>query len=231
MTNFIGGRVGRLRLPNLCLITDREQCGDKLLEDVVSQAIDGGVHVVQLREKDLPSGELFALAMRMREVTKNRSLLLINDRLDVAQACGADGAEMPESGLPTPVARWVLGKHSIIGKSVHSVEAAQQAERDDADMVLIGPVFATPSKPKTAAAGLKLIKEVSESVSIPVLAVGGIRPENAAEVIKAGASGVAVISAICAADDPKAAAQALMEAMADGWKARVAAAAETAKEE
>ena len=165
--------------------------------------------MIQLSEKDLSAAELFTLGVRMREVTKNRSLLLINDRVDVAQACGADGVQLPENGLPTSVARWVLGRHALVGRSVHSVEAAKQAESDGADMVIVGPVFETKSKPKAVAAGTALVKEIAESVPLPVIAIGGITPENAGEVIRAGAAGVAVISAICGADDPRAAAEAL----------------------
>ncbi|MCJ7490708.1 MAG: thiamine phosphate synthase [Dehalococcoidia bacterium] len=221
MTTFMTSRMGRLRLPSLCFVTDRKVCGDKPLEDVVSQAIDGGANVVQLREKDLSAGELFALGVRLREVTKNRSLLLINDRLDIVQACGADGAQLPEKGLPTSVARWVLGRHALLGRSVHSVEAAQQAESDGADMVIVGPVFETSSKPKATPVGMALIKEIAESVPLPVIAIGGITPENAGEVIRAGAAGVAVISAICGADDPRAAAEALTQAMGEAWRDRL----------
>jgi thiamine-phosphate pyrophosphorylase len=215
--------MGRLRLPSLCLVTDRRVCGDKALEEVVSQAIEGGANVIQMREKDLSAAELFTLSVRLRAKTKNRSLLLINDRLDVAQACGADGVQLPESGLPTAVARWVMGRHSLIGRSVHDIEAGRQAEADGADMVVVGPVFKTGSKPDKKPVGLELIKEIAEAVPLPVIAIGGITPENAGDVIRAGAAGVAVISAICAADDPRAAAKALMEAMSEAWRERLLA--------
>ncbi len=221
MTTFIASRMGRLRLPSLCLVSDRKLCGDKPLGDVVSQAIDGGANVIQIREKDLSAAELFTLGVKMREVTKNRSLLLINDRVDVAQACGADGVQLPENGLPTSVARWVLGRHALVGRSVHSVEAARQAESDGADMVIVGPVFKTASKADVKPVGTALIKEIAESVPLPVIAIGGIKPENAGEVIRAGAAGVAVMSAICAADDPTAAAKGLSEAMAEAWRDRL----------
>jgi thiamine-phosphate pyrophosphorylase len=187
------------------------------------QATQGGANVVQLREKDLSAAELFTLGVRLREVTKNRALLLINDRVDVAQACGADGIQLPENGLPTPVARWVLGRHALVGRSVHSVEAAAQAEGDGADMVVVGPVFQTASKPDAAPVGLELVREIANGITIPVLAIGGITPENAGDVIRAGAAGVAVISAICAADDPRAAAKALVEAMGEAWRERLLA--------
>jgi len=215
-------RMGRLRLPTLCLITDRHRCGGTELEAVVKAAIEGGVNVVQLREKDLPAGELFSLGMRLREVTRGKALLLINDRVDVAQACGADGVHLPENGLPTSIARWVMGRNALVGCSVHSVEAAAQAERDGADLVQLGTIFVSPSKPDSPPVGPELLREVADVVSVPVLAVGGVTRENAAEVIAAGASGAAVISAICGADDPKAAARALVEAMTEAWSRREA---------
>ena len=213
-------RVGRLRLPTLCLITDRQRCGESSLEDVVSEAIKGGVNLIQLREKDLPTGELLALAMRLREVTRGRAILVINDRLDVAQAAGADGVHLPENGLPTSIARWVMGRHALVGRSVHGVEAAAQAEKDGADLVQLGTIFASPSKPDSPPVGPELLREVADAVSIPVLAVGGVTLENAAEAIAAGAAGAAVISAICGTHDPKAAAKALVEAMTEAWNQR-----------
>jgi thiamine-phosphate pyrophosphorylase len=215
-------RVGRLRLPTLCLVTDRQRCGESPLEDVVEQAIKGGVNLIQLREKDLPTGELLALAMRIREVTRGRALLVINDRLDVAQAAGADGVHLPENGLPVAIARWLLGQHTLIGRSVHSEEAAVEAEQAGADYVQLGTIYATESKPDAKPAGTDLVRKVSAAVAMPILAVGGVRAENAAEVIEAGASGASVISAIQGADDPQAAARQLVEAMSEAWKKRAA---------
>jgi thiamine-phosphate pyrophosphorylase len=215
-------RVGRLRLPTLCLITDRQRCGESSLEDVVDEAIKGGVNLIQLREKDLPTGDLLALAMRLREVTRGRALLVVNDRLDVAQAAGADGVHLPENGLPVAIARWLLGQHVLIGRSVHSEEAAVEAEHAGADYVQLGAIYATESKPGVKPAGPDLVRKVSGAVTIPVLAVGGVRAENAAEVIEAGASGASVISAIQGAADPQAAARQLVEAMREAWKKRTA---------
>ncbi len=215
-------RLGRLRLPTLCLITDRQRCGDVSLDTVVEGALKGGVNVVQLREKDLPVGELFALATRLREVTRGHALFLVNDRIDVAMACGADGVHLPEDGLPVGMARWLLGKHTLIGRSVHSTEAAAQAERDGADLVQVGTIFATDSKPDAKPAGLELIEEVAKVVSVPILAVGGIKADNVTGVITAGASGVSVISAICGARDSEKAAEKLIKAMAEAWSAGAA---------
>jgi thiamine-phosphate pyrophosphorylase len=215
-------RIGRLRLPTLCLITDRQRCGESPLEDLVDQAIKGGVNLIQLREKDLPAGDLLALAIRLREVTRGRAILVINDRLDVVEAAGADGVHLPENGLPVAIARWLLGRHGLIGRSVHSEETATEAERAGADYVQLGTIYATESKPGVKPAGTGLVRKVSAAVAIPVLAVGGVRPDNAPEVIEAGASGASVISAIQGAEDPQAAARQLVDAMSDAWKKRAA---------
>jgi thiamine-phosphate pyrophosphorylase len=213
-------RIGRLRPPILCLVTDRQRLGESSLETVVEEAVKGGVNVVQLRERDLPAGELLAMATRLREVTRGRALLIINDRLDVAVAAGADGVHLPESGLPEAFARRLLGRHAIIGRAVHSKEAAVEAEQAGADYVQLGTIYATQSKPDLKPSGPKLVREVSAAVAVPVLAVGGVNPENAAEVIDAGAFGASVISAILGAEDPQAAARQLVEAMAEAWKKR-----------
>ena len=215
-------RIGRLRLPTLCLITDRKRLGESPLEDVLGDAVKGGINIVQLREGDLPAGELLTLTTRVRKATRGHALLIINDRLDVVMAAGADGIHLPESGLPVAIARWLLGQHVIIGRSVHSKEAAIEAEQDGADYVQLGTIYATTSKPDLKPAGPDLLREVSAALTIPILAVGGVRPENAAEVIEAGASGASVISAVLDAAEPQAAARQLVEVMAEAWGKRVA---------
>lgn len=213
-------RVGRLRLPSLCVITDRQRLGKGSLEDVILKAVEGGATLVQLREKDLPAGELFALANSLRQATRGRALLIMNDRIDVAQAVGADGVHLPENGLSVAIARWLFGRNALIGRSVHSVETAVEAERDGADYVQVGTIFESPSKPDAKPAGTGLLDDVAKAVSIPLLAVGGISAKNVAKAIEAGAGGASAISAILDAKDPRAAAEDLMKAMSDVWKAR-----------
>jgi thiamine-phosphate pyrophosphorylase len=213
-------RIGRMRLPTLCFIIDRNQCGKTEPEEVMKAAIAGGANVVQLREKDLPAAELFSLGTRLRELSRGKALLLINDRVDVAQAAGADGVHLPENGVPTAMARWILGRHTIIGKSVHSVEAAKQAERDGADFVQFGTVFASSAKKDVEPVGLDVLQEVAAAVSIPVLAVGGVTADNAGKVIEAGAGGASVISAICKSKDPKATTESIIGSMTDAWQKR-----------
>jgi len=215
MSEAGGGRG--LRLPCLSLVTDRGRCRGRPLEEIVALAIEGGVSLVQLREKDLPGGELYDLALALRAVVHGRGLLFVNERLDVAQACGADGVHLPERGLPIRVVRELAGESLLVGRSVHSVEAAVRAQREGADFVQVGTVFATRSKPGAEPAGLEIVQSVREAVSIPVLAIGGIDPTNASKVMSAGADGVAVISAIMDAQDPRAAARRLWEAVSEAW--------------
>jgi thiamine-phosphate pyrophosphorylase len=206
-------RMRRWVQPSLMLITDRTRLRGRELEEVVSQAVEGGVTCVQLREKDLAANELYELALTLRAVVQGRALLFVNDRLDVAQATGADGVHLPERGLLVAAARHVTGESCIIGRSVHGVEAAVRAERDGADYVQVGTVYETASHPGLPPAGIELVRAVAEAVRIPIVAVGGITAERVPEVIAAGADGVAVIGAIMDANDPCAAARALREAL------------------
>ena len=200
---------GRWPAQVVMLVTDRNQCGDRSLAAVVGEAIEGGVNVVQLREKDLPAGELLALARQLRGVCGPQALLIINDRLDVALLCGADGVHLGETSVPVAAARQLLPPSMLVGRSVHAVNPARQAELDGADYVLVGSVFQTPSHPDVTPAGTDLIRNVRTRLTIPVLAIGGINPDNAADCWAAGANGLAVQSAILSAQNPQAAAQRL----------------------
>lgn len=206
--------MGKLTVPCLALVTDRSALGGLSLEEAVAQAVEGGANLVQLREKDLPAAELLTLAERLRAVTQGRALFLVNDRLDVALACAADGVHLPERGLPVAAARRLAGQEFIIGRSVHSVAEAVRVQEEGADYVQVGTIFASRSHPDQAPAGLGLLQEVAAAVTIPILAVGGITAANVGEAMMAGASGVAVISAILGAPSPREAARALAQAMA-----------------
>src|SRR5688500_17273934 len=123
-------RIGRLRLPILCYIVDRASIKGGDIENAVAEAVAGGVTMVQLREKETPAGELLSVARRLKAITRGRALFLINDRVDVALACEADGIHLPEAGLPTASARGLIGKYAVVGRSVHAVEVAVQAGRN-----------------------------------------------------------------------------------------------------
>jgi thiamine-phosphate pyrophosphorylase len=206
-------RMRRWVAPALMLITDRSLLRGRALEEVASLAVEGGVTAVQLREKDLSNGELYELAMTLRAVLQGRALLLVNDRADVACVSGADGLHLPERCLPPRPVRAVVGEGCIMGRSVHSVEAAVAAEREGADYLIVGPVYETPSHPNQPPAGLHLVRAVSEAVRVPIVAVGGVDAANVRAVIEGGAEGVAVIRAILEADDPQAAARELRAAL------------------
>jgi thiamine-phosphate pyrophosphorylase len=206
--------VGKLTVPCLALVTDRRLCRTLSLEEAVAQAVEGGVELVQLREKDLPAAELAALAEKLRAVVQGRAVFLVNDRLDVALACAADGVHLPEQGLPVAAARRLAGEGLIIGRSVHSVAEAVRAPEEGADYVQVGTIFASRSHPGQSPAGLALLEAVATAVTIPILAVGGITAANVGDVMRAGASGAAVISAILGAPSPREAARGLAQAMA-----------------
>jgi thiamine-phosphate pyrophosphorylase len=206
-------RMRRWPSPCLMLVTDRSRLRGVPVETVVSLAVTGGVNAIQLREKDLPSADVYHAAVTLHSVVRGRAVLVVNDRIDVALACGADGVHLPEDSLPVRAAREIAGASCVIGRSVHSAASAALAEEDGADYVIAGNVFETASKPGKPAAGLTLVREVAEAVQVPVIAIGGITAENAGDVIAAGADGVAVIRALLDANDPKAAAERLRSAI------------------
>jgi thiamine-phosphate pyrophosphorylase len=176
---------------------------------VVAQAVSAGVNLVQLRERDLPAGQLIDLGRALREALAGAARLIVNDRVDVAMALEADGVQLPESGLPVADARRLLGPDRLIGRSVHSLEGALAAARAGADYLIFGPVYATGSHPGAPPAGREALHDIAQAVSVPVLAIGGINAENARGLILAGAAGVAVVSNIMGAASPRAAAEEL----------------------
>jgi len=186
----------------LYLITDRK-VAKKPLPEAVRLALEGGVKAVQLREKDLPVRELLSLAQELRSVTREfGAKLFINDRLDVATLVGADGIHLGEQSMPADAVRKVVGKSLQIAVSTHSVNEAKAAQDGGADFITYGPIFETPSKTKYGApVGAKSIINIRNEFSIPIYAIGGINSGNMLQVLSAGADGIAVISAIMAAED------------------------------
>ena len=198
---------------SLYLITDRHQTGGRPLAEVVRHALDGGVTAIQLREKDLSSAELYRLAKEMRLITADYGArLIINDRIDIALAVGADGVHLGVNGLPVSVARRVLGEGKIIAYSAHDLDEALRAQVDGADFVTFGPVYLTPSKAAYGKpCGVKKLAEAVSALKIPVIALGGISQVNISEALSANTRGIAVISAILAAADPRVAAASLLK--------------------
>lgn len=201
---------------SLYLITDRMQTAGRSLPAVVADALRGGLRAVQLREKDLAAGQLFELAVELRQLTSEYGAkLLINDRIDVALAVDADGVHLGKGGLPVAEARRILGNSRLIGYSAHSTDEAARAQLDGADFVTLGPVYHTPSKaPYGEPLGLNALTEAAGVVTIPVFALGGVKPSSVAEVLSAGARGVALISAIMTAQDPALATESLLRTIA-----------------
>jgi len=201
--------MSKLPRPCISLVTDRRLCVDTSLEEKVALAVEGGVNLVQLREKDLPGGRLLALAKRLKSITRDKALFFVNERVDVALACGADGVHLGEEALPVAAVRNLAGDRLLIGRSVHSLKGSLEAEKAGADFLQLGTIFESSSKPGVIPTGLELVKQVTSQVTIPVIGIGGIDASNAARVMACGAWGIAVISAILAAQNPKEAARRL----------------------
>ena len=200
----------------LTLVTDRTQTRGRELATVVGECLAAGLPAVQVREKDLGAADLALLCRRLRGLTLDtQALLIVNDRVDVALAVGADAVQRASTSLPVKDVRGLVGGRLKIGASVHSLPEAIEAEINSADWVVFGPVYETPSKRGFGPPqGLDKLSRVATAVKIPVIAIGGITPERVGEVRRAGAQGVAVISAILTADSPAAATRRFLEALA-----------------
>ena len=189
---------------SLYLVTDRGLARGRSTLDIVQAAVYGGVTCVQLREKDCSTLEFIEQALAIKNFLNAREVpLIINDRLDVVLAAGADGVHLGQSDMPLETARKIAGRSMLIGISAESVQDAVEAEKGGADYLGVSPIYATPTKSDTAPPlGLAGLREIRNRVKIPLVAIGGLNKFNAAEVIRHGADGVAVVSAIVAADDP-----------------------------
>lgn len=204
------------------LVTDRGLCRGRMLLDVVAQAVKGGVSCVQLREKEMPTRVFVEEALAVKNIlAPHRIPLMINDRIDVALACGADGVHIGQEDMPYETARRLLGPKAIIGLSVETWADVEASRKLDVDYLGVSPVFATPTKTDTkepwGIEGLRKIKAFSRH---PLVAIGGISEANAREVTEAGADCLAVVSAVCSADDPAGAAARLKNVFDDALRRR-----------
>lgn len=199
----------------LCLIADAEAARGRKISSIIEQAVCGGVNWVQLRAKNLETHEFLDLALEVSKVLEaKKTPLIINDRVDIAQACGASGAHLGQKDLPLPIARKILGKKKRIGITVNTLREAKEAEAAGADYIGVGPVFSTLTKKELRPVlGLPGLKAIREKIKIPILAVGGINASNAGQVMECGVDGIAVVSAIMAAKDIRRATKKLIEAM------------------
>jgi len=199
--------------PTLYLVTDPELTRGRAIAEIVKAAVAGGVTAVQLREKAASTRDFIKKAEELLEVLKDMGVpLIINDRVDIALAAGVDGVHLGQSDMPYKTARRILGAGAIIGVSVESADDAVVLSGQGVDYFGVSPIFATGTKPDHAPPlGLDELRTIRESVPETLIGIGGINAENAADVIAAGANGIAVVTAITMAEDPAAAARGLLE--------------------
>ena len=199
---------------SLYVVLDRTASAGRDLEVILDATLAGGCRMIQLREKEWPSGRLLPLAERMRDRCRRAgATFIVNDRVDLALAVGADGVHLGQDDLPPRAARPLLRPGMVLGRSTHSVGQAREAQVEGADYIAVGSMFATRTKPDFQLVGPELIRAIRPETRSPLVGIGGVTRENVAEVIRAGADGVAVISAVCGAPDPAAATREFLAAI------------------
>ena len=188
---------------SLYLVTDNSDDMEKFL-NTIEEGIKGGVTVVQIREKTADTLEFYNLALKVKEITTKYDVpLIINDRVDVALAIDADGVHVGQSDMPCSVTRRLIGEDKILGVSAATIEEAKKAEKDGADYIGTGAVFPTATKDDAPKITKKDLKEIVDSINIPVVAIGGITLENASQLNDTGIAGLSVVSAIMSSENPK----------------------------
>lgn len=203
-----------MKLPplDLYVILDRTASRGRDLREILDGVIRGGGRIVQLREKERPSGQCLPLVEELRDQARRAGIsFVVNDRLDLALAVEADGFHVGQDDLPALRVRRLIPASMFLGVSTHSLAEAKQAQADGADYVAVGSIFPTATKPESQLVGLDLVRAARRAVTAPLVAIGGITLDNVAEVIRAGADGVAVISAVCGAADPTQATRLFLE--------------------
>ena len=195
---------------SLYLVTDKSDDVEKFL-NTIEEAIKGGVTVVQIREKTAETLDFYNLALQVKEITTKYNVpLIINDRVDVALAIDADGVHVGQSDMPCDITRKLIGEDKILGVSAATIDEARKAEKDGADYIGTGAVFPTATKDDAPSITKQDLKDVVDSISIPVVAIGGITLENASQLKDTGIAGLSVVSAIMSAENPKKASQDLL---------------------
>ena len=194
------------------LVTDRRNKTDEEFLNIIEEAIKGGTTIVQLREKTASTKEFYDLALKVKEITSRYDVpLLINDRIDIALAVDSEGVHIGQDDMPADIAREIIGEDKILGVSASTVEEAKKAEIDSADYIGSGAVFPTATKDDADSVSEEELKEIVDSIDIPVVAIGGITIENAHTLKASGIAGFSVVSAIMSAEDPKEASEKLKE--------------------
>ena len=188
---------------SLYLVTDKSEDVEKFL-NTIEEAIKGGTTVVQIREKTADTLDFYNLALKVKEITAKYGVpLIINDRVDIALAIDADGVHVGQSDMPCDVTRKLIGENKILGVSAATIDEAKKAQKDGADYIGTGAVFPTQTKDDAPSVTKQELKEIVESIDIPVVAIGGINLENAHELTDTGISGLSVVSAIMSSNNPK----------------------------
>ncbi|HPO82566.1 MAG TPA: thiamine phosphate synthase [bacterium] len=198
----------------LYVITDEKVGLSRSHSFLAEEALKGGATAIQLRDKEKGGRELYRIGVKIRELTRRyKALFIVNDRLDIAMAVGADGVHLGTEDLPVSVARRIAGKNFIIGASVSSPEEALLAEKEGADYISAQSIFRTSSKENVKIIGLEGLRSIVNVSSLPVIAIGGIDKDNVKDVIRNGAKGIAVISAAVSKEDVKKAVEELRESL------------------
>lgn len=210
-------RMKKFKRAGLYLVTSQTLSRGRSTEEIVKMALAGGARLIQLREKDLPLSRLFRMAQKIRAMTKKAgALLIINDRLDVALAVGADGVHLGQDDLPVASAI-KIAPDLIIGASTHSLQEALAAQKAGVSYVNIGPIFPTTTKKwDKKYLGIRKMKQISSRIKIPFTVMGGIKAEHIPDLVKAGAKTIAVVTVITAADNPQRAAKQLLALIRSG---------------
>lgn len=196
---------------SLYLVTDNSDDVEKFL-NTIEEAIKGGTTVVQIREKTADTLDFYNLALKVKEITTKYNVpLIINDRVDVALAIDADGVHVGQSDMPCEVTRKLIGDDKILGVSAATIDEAKKAQKDGADYIGTGAVFPTKTKDDAPKVTKEELKDIVESIEIPVVAIGGITLENAHELKDTGIAGLSVVSAIMSSDNPKKSSEELLD--------------------
>jgi thiamine-phosphate pyrophosphorylase len=201
-----------LSLVRLYVIADKKICGDRNIEDMVCQAIEGGAQMIQYRDKESEDVEFLKLAKNLRDICKKKNIpFIVNDRVEIALRTDADGVHLGQEDLSIKEARRILGVEKIIGKSAKTIQQAKAAEEEGVDYVGLGPIFPTTSKEINEPVGVDIIRKAKEGLRIPSFPIGGINLNNLDQIIQAGGRRIAVISAVLLSDDVKSSALKLLE--------------------
>ncbi|WP_299522890.1 thiamine phosphate synthase [uncultured Methanobrevibacter sp.] len=195
----------------LYLVTNNSKNEEKFL-NIIEESLKGGVTVVQLREKKAETLNFYNLALKVKEITQKYNVpLIINDRIDIALAIDADGVHVGQSDMPAKIARSMIGKDKILGVSAATITEAKKAQSDSADYIGVGAVYPTNTKDDATSVSKKELKEIVNSIDIPVVAIGGITQKNTHELTDCGINGISVVSAIMNAENPRIASESLLK--------------------